>query len=260
MEVPDHVKVMADAPAVVTLPYQISSSPPTDPANCTALVQVVTPPPETDDTVPTVAVPAWAKTTSTSPAVLGDTARVVRPEESAEVKVPTAVMEVAGKAEGELVSWFTAEVPPVVVTRTSTVAADSAGEVAVMEVALFTVKLVAATVPNLTALAPVKLVPVMVTAVPPAVLPELGLTPVTVGAGGTLKVNWSAGWFTAEVPPVVVTRTSTVVADSAGEVAVMEVALLTVKPVAAVAPKDTALAPVKLVPVMVTVAPLAVLP
>ena len=50
-----------------------------------------------DDTVPTVAVPAWAKTTSTSPAVLGDTARVVRPEESAEVKVPTAVMEVAGR-------------------------------------------------------------------------------------------------------------------------------------------------------------------
>ena len=40
----------------------------------------------------------------------------------------------------------------------------------------------------------------------------------------------------------------------------MEVALLTVKLVAAVAPKDTALAPVKLVPVMVTVVPPAVLP
>ena len=35
--------------------------------------------------------------------------------------------------------------------------------------------------PKLTALAPVKSVPVMVTAVPPVVGPELGLTPVTVG-------------------------------------------------------------------------------
>ena len=39
----------------------------------------------------------------------------------------------------------------------------------------------AAVVPNLTAVAPVKLVPVMVTAVPPAVGPLVGLMPVTVG-------------------------------------------------------------------------------
>jgi hypothetical protein len=36
-----------------------------------------------------------------------------------------------------------------------------------------------------TALAPLKFVPVMVTKVPPDVEPELGLKPVTVGAGGT---------------------------------------------------------------------------
>ena len=48
------------------------------------------------------------------------------------------------------------------VTVTSTVPVDSAGEVAVIWVALFTVKL-AAVVPNFTAVAPVRPVPVMVT-------------------------------------------------------------------------------------------------
>jgi hypothetical protein len=52
-----------------------------------------------------------------------------------------------------------------------------------MPVALLTVKLDAAVVPNLTALAPVKPVPVIATDVLPALGPELGLTPVTVGAG-----------------------------------------------------------------------------
>ena len=40
--------------------------------------------------------------------------------------------------------------------------------------------------PKVTALAPVKLEPVMVTPVPPAVDPVAGLTAVTVGGGGTL--------------------------------------------------------------------------
>ncbi len=78
--------------------------------------------------------------------------------------------------------------------------------------------------------------------VPPAVGPLAGAIPVTVGA--PTKVNWSAGEV-ALVPPGVVTVTSTVPAPSAGEVAVMEVALLTVKLVAAVAPNDTAVAAVK---------------
>ncbi len=43
---------------------------------------------------------------------------------------------------------------------------------------------VPATVPNFTAVTAVKLVPVTVTEVPPPVEPELGLTLVTVGAGG----------------------------------------------------------------------------
>ena len=139
---------------------------------------------------------------------------------------------------------------------TSTVPAP-AGEVAVMEVALFTAKLVAAVAPNFTAVAAVKLVPVMLTTVPPADGPLLGLTLVTVG-GGT-KVNLSAADVVL-VPPVVVTVASTVPAPSAGEVAVIEVVLFTVKLVAAVAPKFTAVTPVKFVPVIVTTVPPAVGP
>jgi hypothetical protein len=45
-----------------------------------------------------------------------------------------------------------------------------------------TVKLVAAVVPNCTAVAPVKPVPVTVTLLPPAVGPLVGLMPVTVDA------------------------------------------------------------------------------
>jgi hypothetical protein len=41
--------------------------------------------------------------------------------------------------------------------------------------------------------APVKLVPVMVTLVPPAVRPLFGATAVTVGAGGLISTN--AGWL-----------------------------------------------------------------
>ncbi len=66
----------------------------------------------------------------------------------------------------------------------------------------------------------------MVTTVPPWVVPEVGLTEVTAGAGVT-KVNWSA-LEVAEVPPEVVTVVSTVPAHSAGAVAVIEVGELTV--------------------------------
>ena len=73
-------------------------------------------------------------------------------------------------------------VPPGVVTVTSTVPAVSAGAVAVMLVALLTVKLVAAVEPNLTAVAPVRLVPVIVTVFVPASGPAAGATCVTAGA------------------------------------------------------------------------------
>ena len=67
----------------------------------------------------------------------------------------------------------------------STAPALPAGDVAVIEVALLTVNEVAAVAPNFTAVAPVKLVPVMVTDVPPSVVPAVGLIEVTVGAGVT---------------------------------------------------------------------------
>ena len=53
---------------------------------------------------------------------------------------------------------------------------------AVIEVAEVSVKLVAATVANLTEVAADRFVPVMVTEVPPATRPVVGLSPVTVGA------------------------------------------------------------------------------
>ena len=52
-----------------------------------------------------------------------------------------------------------------------------------MVVAFTTVKLDAAVPPNVTAVAPVKPVPAMVTVLPPAVGPEPGLTEVIVGGG-----------------------------------------------------------------------------
>ena len=67
-----------------------------------------------------------------------------------------------------------------VVTVMSTVPLPG-GEVAVIWVALLTVKEPAALLPNLTAVAPEKLVPVMVTLVPPCIGPVFGLTLATVG-------------------------------------------------------------------------------
>ena len=71
-------------------------------------------------------------------------------------------------------------VPAGEVTLTST-APDPAGAVAVICESLTTVKFDAAADPNLTAVAPVKLVPVIVTLVPPAAGPDDGLIPVTAG-------------------------------------------------------------------------------
>ncbi len=68
------------------------------------------------------------------------------------------------------------------VTVMSTVLAEPAGAVAVIWVAEFTVKLVALVAPNFTAVAPLKLVPVMVMDEPPAAGPLVGVMAVTVGA------------------------------------------------------------------------------
>jgi hypothetical protein len=71
---------------------------------------------------------------------------------------------------------------------------------------------------------------------------------------GVLYVYRSAG-DVALVPPGLVTVTSTVLALSAGAVAVIDVSLTTVNDVAGVVPKSTAVAAVSPVPVMVTTVP-----
>jgi hypothetical protein len=141
-------------------------------------------------------------------------------------------------------------VPPEVVTVTSTVPVP-VGEIAVSEVALFTVYVVAGTPAKLTAVAPVKLVPVSVTEVP--IGPEVGASPVTVDCGGTVYVYWSAG-LVALLPSVVTTVTFTVPVP-VGDVAVSEVALFTVNEAAALVPNWTCDATVKFVPVTTTPVP-----
>lgn len=80
-------------------------------------------------------------------------------------------------------------VPVGVTTVMSYVPAVWAGAIAVMLVTELTVKLMAATAPKLTALAPVKFVPIMVTLLPPAALPANGLMDVTLGKGPAVTVN-----------------------------------------------------------------------
>lgn len=145
--------------------------------------------------------------------------------------------------------------PKGVVTTTLAVPALPAGVVAVMDVLLATVTFVAVTPPNLTLVAPVKFVPVTVTLAPPANGPLEGLTDVTVGKSPNVKPLARVA-----VPPAVVTATAVAPAACAGVVAVMEVALLTVKLVAAVPPNVTADAPMKFVPVIVTVVPPVISP
>ena len=74
--------------------------------------------------------------------------------------------------------------PPPVFTVTSTLPADPAGDVANTVESFCTDTFVAAVLPKSTTVVPVRPVPEIVTAVPPTVGPELGLTPVTVGVGG----------------------------------------------------------------------------
>ncbi len=81
-------------------------------------------------------------------------------------------------------NWSAAEValvPTGLVTVTSTIPAARGGETAVTSVELTTVKLVAAVVRKATEVAPVKLVPVIVTTVPPVMGPAVGEMDVTVG-------------------------------------------------------------------------------
>jgi hypothetical protein len=92
----------------------------------------------------------------------------------------------------------------------------------------------------------------MVTLVPPAAGPLLGLIPVTVGAEA-LYVNLSAALVGA-VPAVVMTVTSTA-PFPAGLTTVNCVSFVTAKLVPTLAPKFTAVAPVNPVPLIVTFVP-----
>jgi hypothetical protein len=73
-------------------------------------------------------------------------------------------------------------VPPAVVTEIDTVPALWDLVVAMIVDPVATVKVEADVVPNLTAVAPVKCEPVIVTAVVPLIVPVGGVEPVTVGA------------------------------------------------------------------------------
>jgi hypothetical protein len=150
-----------------------------------------------------------------------------------------------------------ADVPLGVVTVISTTPATWAGATAVIELLETTLNDVAGELPKLTAVAPVKPVPFIVTFVPPIIGPLVGERPVTVGAA--TYVNSSAA-VTADVPLGVVTVTSTVPAFPIGEVAVIEVEETTLNALASVLPKCTNVAPVKFVPVIVTTVPPAVGP
>jgi hypothetical protein len=130
--------------------------------------------------------------------------------------------------------------PFAVVTKTFPV--EPAPTTATILVALTTLKELAAVPPKLTAVAPVKFVPVIVTVCP--VPAEVGLKDVIVGGGRYVKPA------RVPVPDAVVTDTEP---DApAPTVALMLVALTTVNDLAAVPPKLTAVAPVKFVPVMLT--------
>jgi hypothetical protein len=114
-----------------------------------------------------------------------------------------------------------ADVPEGDVTVTSTEPVP-AGDVALMEVSEFTVNVVAAVDPNVTAVAPVNPLPSRLTTVPPVAGPEFGEIPETI----VPYVNLSAV-LVADVPLDVVTVTSTVPVP-AGDTAVIEEALTTV--------------------------------
>ena len=69
--------------------------------------------------------------------------------------------------------------------------AACAGAVATIEVELCTLTLDAATEPNFTVAPLAKFVPVIVTAVPPLVLPVVGWKPVIVGTTTTAASTWN---------------------------------------------------------------------
>jgi hypothetical protein len=148
-----------------------------------------------------------------------------------------------------------------------------AGAIAVNVVGLTTVN-VAAAVPNRTAVAPLRAVPVIVTLVPPALVPLAGQRRATAGTGTTTGILVNVADGVAELVPPAVTTVTTTPATGAAEagrlrvadvctgaavraavVALIDVSLLTVNVAAATVPKYTAVAPVNPCPVIFTIVP-----
>ena len=116
--------------------------------------------------------------------------KLVRPLVELAVSTTVAAPSVTDSVGAKVTVWLDktkvnaptlVAVPPAVVTTTFTAPVACAGVVAVIWVAELTVKLLAATPPKLTAVAPVRLVPTMVTDVPPRVGPLVSDTELTVG-------------------------------------------------------------------------------
>ena len=160
--------------------------------------------------------------------------------------LPGLKLEIAGAATVILKFVLDVVVPAGVVTAMTPVVVPLA-IVAVICVALFTVKLAAALPLKVTAVAPVKSVPVITTETPTA--PVVGL-----------KVDMAGGKVMAKLPddapvPLEVVTLIFPVVEPLATTAVIVVALVTEKLEAAFAPNVTAVAPVRFVPVMVTVVP-----
>jgi hypothetical protein len=130
------------------------------------------------------------------------------------------------------------------------------GVTAVTVVELATTTPVAATPPIVTVLVSLRFVPVIVIGVPPAVGPAFGVTSEIVG-GTMTYVNPFARFA---VPPGVVSETGFAPAAPGGVTAVTVFGLTTVTELAALPPIDTALVPVRFVPVIVITVPPAVGP
>ena len=120
---------------------------------------------------------------------------------------------------------------PAIVTVTVTAPALPAGVVAVIVVLFTTTTFVAAVLPNVTVAPATKFVPVIVTAVPPAVDPLFGLTLLTVGAGPETAENVAICMTQGPAPvsvavalllPAVVTTLSSAISPS-GEVMIRDV-------------------------------------
>ena len=141
------------------------------------------------------------------------------------------------------------------VTVTVTAPALPAGVVAVIVVAFTTTTFVAAALPNVTVAPDAKFVPVIVTAVPPAVDPVFGLTLLTVGA-----TTYVYPFVRLPLCPLTVTVTVTAPALPAGVVAVIVVAFTTTTFVAEPFPNFTVAPAAKFVPVIVTAVPPDVVP